>query len=133
MAKYFKSFKCWLLAVGCWLLAIGSLVSCQEGSEAGDLLGQWRMADTEANYMNISGSVVWLRHYSDGVYGNFQHVGDSLFIQCYSSSALPIDTAVVEDSFGFKPFNNIRLKIETLDGDRLVLSKGSQNWSFYQY
>ena len=133
MANSFKSFKCWLLAVGCWLLTIGSLVSCQEGGEAGDLLGQWRLTDTEANYMNISGSVVWLRHYSDGVYGNFQHVGDSLFIQCYSSSTEPIDTAVVEDSFGFKPFNNIRLKIETLDSDVLLLSKDNQKWSFYKY
>ena len=133
MARYFKSFRCWGLAVSCWLLAIGTLSSCQEGGEAGDLLGQWRLSDTEANYMNISGSVVWLRNNSDGVFGNFQHVGDSLFIQCYSSSEQRSDTLLVEEDFGFMPFNNIRLNIESVDGDRLVLSKGTEHWNFYKY
>jgi len=134
MAKYFKSFRYWLLAGGCWLLTIGSLVSSQEGSEAGDLLGQWRLAGSDTHYISFSGSVALLRtSITNRVFGNFQHVGDSLFIQCYSAEGLRSDTTMVEDSFGFKPFNNIRLKIETLDGDVLLLSKDNQKWSFYKY
>lgn len=53
------------------------------------------------------------------VFGNFQHVGDSLFIQCYSIKELQTDTTIVEESYGFRPFNNIRLKIESIDDDNL--------------
>ncbi len=116
------------------------LTSCQEGSEAGDLFGQWRMEGSDFNYIGFSGSVAVLRNVTGKnttsmrqIYGNFQHVGDSLFIQCYSAEGLRSDTTMVEDSFGFKPFNNIRLKIETLDGDVLLLSKDNQKWSFYKY
>ena len=59
--------------------------SCQEGREAGDLLGQWRMADSDSKYISFSGSITEFRYVKDGslrqyVFGNFQHVGDSLFI-----------------------------------------------------
>jgi hypothetical protein len=40
---------------------------------------------------------------------------------------------MVEESFGFKPFNNIRVKIAALDNDQLVITKGSQTWSFHKY
>jgi hypothetical protein len=39
----------------------------------------------------------------------------------------------VEVTFGFKPFNNIRLRIEDLNSDHLVLSKDGRIWSFYPY
>ena len=58
---------------------------------------------------------------------------DSLFIQCYSIKDLPEDTALVENSFGFRPFNNIRLKIETLSSDRLQLRQDNHTWSFDKY
>ena len=110
------------------------LTSCQEGSEAGDLFGQWRQTGSDTNYMSFSGSVALFRNSLEGrVYGNFQHKGDSLFIQCYSAKGLRSDTVVVEDAFGFKPFNNIRVKIEALDNDHLILSKEQQSWSFYKY
>ena len=48
-------------------------------------------------------------------------------------SAIPGDTAIVEQAFGWKPINDIRLKINVLDGDNLVVSKGGQTWSFYKY
>ena len=101
--------------------------SCQEGSEAGDLLGQWRMQTSEPLHISFSGSVAMFRQSNNGqqVFGNFQHVGDSLFIQCYSVYG--------EDSFGFKPFNNIRVKIAALDNDQLVITKGSQTWSLHKY
>lgn len=67
------------------------------------------------------------------VFGNFQHVGDSLFIQCYSIKELQTDTTIVEESYGFRPFNNIRLKIESIDDDNLLISKGDRKWSFYKY
>ena len=67
------------------------------------------------------------------VYGNFQHQGDSIFIQCYSIKGDPSDTLIIENTFGFRPFNNIRLKIDRLDDDNLVLSKDNQRWSFYKY
>jgi hypothetical protein len=98
------------------------------------------MDSSASNYIGFSGSVAVLRNVTgvnttsmQQVYGNFQHAGDSLFIQCYSAEGLRSDTLVVEESFGFKPFNNIRLKIESVDGDRLVLSKGTEHWNFSKY
>ena len=117
------------------------LFSCQEGHEAGDLLGQWRMTGSDTNYLSFSGGVALFRDISFAdtdlgkgqIYGNFQHQGDSLFIQCYSIKGLPTDTTVVENHFGFKPFNDIRLKIEVFDNDQLILSKEGKNWRFEKY
>ena len=130
MARFFKH----LLALASYLLLLTSSISCQEGGEAGDFFGQWRMKGTEGKYISFSGSTTWLKSMGEGdVFGNFQHVGDSLFIQCYSINATPGDTAIVEQAFGWKPINDIRLKIDVLDGDNLVVSKGGQSWSFYKY
>jgi len=79
-------------------LLLSLLTSCQESREAGDLLGQWRQAGLDNHYISFSGSIIWIKDLSQGpVYGNFQHTGDSLFIQCYSAKALPMDTAIVEN------------------------------------
>ena len=130
MARFFKH----LLVLASYLLLLTSSISCQEGGEAGDFFGQWRMKGTEGKYISFSGSTTWLKSMGEGdVFGNFQHVGDSLFIQCYSINATPGDTAIVEQAFGWKPINDIRLKIDVLDGDNLVVSKGGQTWSFYKY
>ena len=51
MAKYFK-----ILAVSYWLLAIGSLTACQEGGDAGDLFGQWRLDGSDSKYISFSGA-----------------------------------------------------------------------------
>lgn len=111
-----------------------SLASCQEGSEAGDLLGQWRMSGSDKHYVSFSGSVARIRIIDEGdVFGKFQHAGDSLFIQCVSIDGIPSDTIMVEERYGLGPFTDIRLKIETLDSDHLVLTKGQQLWSFYKY
>jgi hypothetical protein len=131
MAKYFKHI---LLLTSYFFL----LSSCQEGSEAGDLLGQWRLTGSDTNYMSFSGSVALFRTTNNGyleaqIYGNFQHQGDSLFIQCYSVEGLRSDTVIVEESFGFKPFNNIRVKIEALDNDHLILKNDQQSWTFNKY
>lgn len=129
MARYFK-----IPAIGCLLLAVGMLTACQEGGEAGDLHGQWRLTGSDTKIIAFSGSVTAIREFSQGeVYGNFQHVGDSLFIQCYSIEGLPSDTTIVEDTFGFKPFNNIRVKIAAIGSDELVLTKGERTWSFYKW
>ena len=127
MAKYYKTL---LLLTSCILL----LTSCQEGGDAGDLLGQWRLDNYDSKYISFSGSVSLIKDMNTGaVYGNFQHVGDSLFIQCYSEKEQKSDTITVEESFGFKPFNNIRVKIAALDNDQLVITQGSQTWSFHKY
>ena len=92
------------------------------------------MAGNNDLYLAFSGSVTVCRNSAGAnVYGNFQHTGDSLFIQCYSEKAVKEDTILVEDHFGFKPFNNIRVKIAALDNDQLVITKGSQTWSFHKY
>ena len=110
------------------------LASCQEGREAGDLLGQWQMSGNDNLYLAFSGSVAVCRNGGGAnVYGNFQHTGDSLFIQCYSIYQEKADTILVEDHFGFKPFNNIRLKIEQQDGDHITLSKSGQTWTFRKW
>lgn len=127
MANYYKYFL--LLTLSTILLT-----SCHEGREAGNLWGQWRMDHSDSKYVSFSGSIVWIKDLNMGnVYGNFQHVGDSLFIQCYSEKAEKTDTTLVEDSFGFKPFNNIRVKIAALDNEQLVITKGSQTWSLHKY
>ena len=126
MARFFKYI--FLLTSSIFLL------SCQEGGDAGDLLGQWRLSGSDTQYISFSGSIVWIKNLGENeLYGNFQHTGDSLFIQCYSINGIPQDTALVENTFGFRPFNNIRLKIETLSSDRLLLRKDNQTWSFDKY
>jgi hypothetical protein len=126
MAKFFKTII---------ILFMALFTSCQEGSEAGDLLGQWRMQTSEPLHISFSGSVAMFRQSNNGqqVFGNFQHVGDSLFIQCYSVYGEQADTIFIESTFGFKPFNNIRVKIAALDNDQLVITKGSQTWSLHKY
>ena len=110
------------------------LSSCQEGGEAGDLFGQWRLQGSDTKYISFSGSVTLFRNTERGeVFGQFQHLSDSLFIKCVSIKAAPSDTDIVENTFGFKPFTNIRMKIERLDSDDLVLSKDGRIWSFYKY
>ena len=131
MARFYKFLPLFLLTL--------LLFSCQEGREAGDLLGQWRLKGSDTNYLSFSGNVALFRDISFAdlakgqIYGNFQHKGDSLLIQCYSIKGLPTDTMVIENNFGFKPFNNIRVKIETLDNDQLILSKEGHTWSFEKY
>ncbi len=127
MAKYYKYI--FLLTSYIFLFT-----SCQEGGEAGDLFGQWRMADSDSKYVSFSGSITRFRDTNaNEVYGNFQHKGDSLFIQCYSIEGTRSDTITIEESFGFKPFNNIRVKIETISSDVLILSKDGRKWNFSKY
>ena len=126
MARFFKYI--FLLTSSIFLL------SCQEGGDAGDLLGQWRLSGSDTQYISFSGSIVWIKNLGENeLYGNFQHTGDSLFIQCYSINGIPQDTALVENTFGFRPFNNIRLKIEELSSDRLQLSRDNHTWRFDKY
>ena len=128
MARFYKS-----LFAPLFLLSL-LLTSCQEGGDAGDLLGQWRLSGSDTQYISFSGSIVWMKNLKENeLYGNFQHVGDSIFIQCYSIKGIPEDTTLVENSFGFRPFNNIRLKIEALSSDRLQLRQNHQTWSFEKY
>ena len=138
MARYFKNIFSAKQSVALRILLTSSILlltsSCQEGGEAGDLFGQWRMEGSDSKYISFSGSIIWIKELNVGnVYGNFQHQGDSLFIQCVSTTGDPIDTVIVEDDYGFTPFTNIRTKIVTLDSDRLILSKGNQKWIFEKY
>ncbi len=127
MARYFKYII--LLTSSIFLLT-----SCQEGGDAGDLWGQWRMDGSDSKYISFSGSITMVKDVGvTEVYGNFQHQGDSLMMQYYSKKGELTDTMVVEQSFGFKPINNVRVKIATLDSDHLVLTKDGQTWSFYKY
>ena len=144
MAKYCKlkveSLRLKVLSLSLTLTLALALSSCQEGREAGDLLGQWRMADSDSKYISFSGSITEFRHVQDGalkryVFGNFQHVADSLFIQCYSINEewKTDDVEMIENTFEMKPFHNIRVKIEVLDGKHLSLSKNGRWWYFYKY
>jgi len=132
VVNYFKYKRQVLTTVFLLTSSFFLLTSCQEGGEAGELFGQWRM--TESHYISFSGSVTrFCNAAGREVFGNFQHVGDSLIIRCYSKKGDKSDTIMIEDSFGFKPMNNIRLKITTIDSDRLILSQGSRSWSFIKY
>ena len=138
MARYFKNIFSAKQSVALRILLTSSILlltsSCQEGGDAGDLFGQWRQDGSDTNYISFSGAVVWLQDLQHGqAFGAFQHQGDSLFMQCHSTKGLPGDTIAVEQSFGFRPINNIRVRIATLDSDRLVLTKDGQTWNFYKY
>ena len=125
MAKYYK-----LLAVGCWLLA----ASCQEGGDAGDLWGQWRLEGHDDMYISFSGTITQFRkNNGQAVFAKFQHEGDSLFMQCSSINQEKSDTTFVEEEFGMNPFTNIRLRIDALDSDHLELSKGGKRWLLEKY
>ena len=129
MARYFKQIAIW-----CWLLAAVLLTACQEGGAAGELFGQWRMTGSETRFISFSGTFVRFMDTSQGeVFGNFRHVGDSLFIKCYSVYGTPSDTALVEQTFGLKPFADMHIKVELPDDEHLVLSNGSQTLSLYKY
>ena len=82
MERYYNLIRCWIVLIPTLLL----VASCQEGHEAGDLFGMWRL--TESKYISFS---------------------------------------------GMKPFTNIRVKIDAVDGDRLLLSKDGQRWSFEKW
>ncbi len=85
-------------------------------------------------YVSFSGTITQFRqNKGQQVFANFQHEGDSLFMQCSSIYQEKTDTTFVENDFGMKPFTNIRLRIDALDGDRLLLSKDGQHWSFEKY
>lgn len=114
------------------------LYSCQEGREAGDLLGQWRLKGSDHQYVAFSGAIVVFRTTNTipttEVYGNFQHKGDSLYIQCFSKEGgYRQDTLSVEQGFGFRPFHDIRLKVVNLDDDNLMVTQGQQKWHFTLY
>ena len=110
------------------------LTSCQEGGDAGDLLGQWRLEGHDDLYVSFSGTITQFRkNNGQKVFAKFQHKGDSLFMQCSSINKEKTDTTMVEDEYGMKPFTNIRLRIDAVDGDRLLLSKDGQHWAFEKY
>ena len=131
MARYYKHL---LLLTSYIFLLTSSLSSCQEGGDAGDLFGQWRLTDKEDMYVSFSGTITQFRkNNGQAVFAKFQHVGDSLFMQCSSIKQIKSDTTFVEDDFGMKPFTNIRLKIDVLDDERLLLSKDDQRWILEKY
>ena len=110
------------------------LASCQEGGDAGDLWGQWRLEGRDDMYVSFSGTITQFRKANrQQVFAKFQHVGDSLFMQCSSIYQEKTDTIMVENEFGMKPFTNIRVRIDALDGDHLTLSKNGQHWLFEKY
>lgn len=119
-----------------------TLFSCQEGREAGDLLGQWRMVDSDSKFISFSGSITQFRYVNaekkvlqQEAFGNFQHVGDSLFIQCYpiTEAERAGDTKLIEETYELKPYNNIRVRIDVLDSEHLRLSKNGKTWNFEKY
>ena len=134
MEKYFKSLRLRILAILLLATSFSLLTSCSEGHGAGDLWGQWRLVDSDTKFISFSGSLVLVKDISLGrVTGNFQQTGDSLFMRLYSIEGLAADTLAAEQSFGFVPMEDVRLKIEKLSGSNLVLSRNGQRWEFYQY
>ena len=57
MAKYYKFFLYTLITFHLSLL----MSSCQEGHDAGNLLGQWRMDNSDSKYISFSGSVTLIK------------------------------------------------------------------------
>ena len=114
-------------------LAISSAIMGLQTGQVDALGGSIFVTKERLQYVSFSGSIVSFRNGGNEVFGNFQHVGDSLFIQCYSIYGKASDVTMVEDDFGFKPFGNIRVKIDALDSDHLLLSKDAKWWSLKKY
>ncbi|MBR1547175.1 MAG: hypothetical protein IJ637_00410 [Prevotella sp.] len=118
------------------LLLLCLLASCQEGADAGRLFGQWRLGGTTTEYISFSGPLAVFRSSSDPgrqVFGNYQHHGDSLFIQCYSIHGQAADTTLVEDRFGMRPLSDIRLHVDVLAADHIQLSSHGRSWVLHKY
>ena len=155
MARYFKKAAVWMLCAAFFTLHSFLFTSCQEGGDAGDLLGMWhvkRLSSThggygsynsgyydyttlfDERYISFSGSIVQFHTVTPDnvmnsqIFGKFQHVGDSLFIQCYSINDSQHDIDVVENVFGFYPFNNIRVKIKFVGDNAIQLTDNSHEW-----
>lgn len=111
-----------------------ALAACEEGSEAGDLYGQWRLVGGDNVYVSFSGNLVIMRKTNvSEVYGNFQHVGDSLFMQYYTNKEEPLDTLTLEEELHFKPMNNVRTRITELSCEKLTLTSNDAVWYFEKY
>lgn len=116
------------------IITMVALTACEEGSDAGELYGQWRLVGGENVYVSFSGSLVIMRKTSVAeVYGNFQHVGDSLFMQYYTYKEEPLDTLTIEEELHFRPMNNVRTRITELSGKHLTLTRGGEIWNFEKY
>ena len=97
----------------------------------------WKLMDKEDIYVSFSGTITQFRkNNGQAVFAKFQHVGDSLFIHCYSITDVtgtPEDIDLIENVFGLKPFGNIRFRIDALDDDQLLLSKDNQHWKLIKW
>jgi hypothetical protein len=155
MARYFKKAAVWMLCAAFFTLHSLLLTSCQEGGDAGDLLGMWRVKRLSSThggygsynsgyydyttlfderYISFSGSIVQFHTVTPDnvmnsqIFGKFQHVGDSLFIQCYSINDSQHDIDVVENLFGFYPFSNIRVKLKFIGDNAIQLTDNNHEW-----
>lgn len=131
--------------------------SCTNDGDIGDLYGQWQLrqyqrgdsvATFDEAFMSFQNSVVQMQvsnsdaHRSFSIWGNFQHVGDSLFLDFTVTAivkgemasppsisdlllqyfALPVDST-----------NSSRLRILRLDDGKLHLERGGEVWQYRKF
>ena len=140
MARYFKKAAVWMLCAAFFTLHSFLFTSCQEGGNAHGGYGSYNSGYYDytslfdEQYISFSGSIVQFHTVTPDnvmnsqIFGKFQHVGDSLFIQCYSINDSQHDIDVVENVFGFYPFNNIRVKIKFVGDNAIQLTDNSHEW-----
>ncbi len=139
MAKFYKYF--------CFVLLF-LLTACQNEGDIGSLYGQWKLTNSHVNgenklfdniYFSFQGKVVWVKsvnadnHTYNDVFGNFQHVGDSLLINFVQKSELTTTASLIEERCGFADADNVRVLIRNLDSSELILLDGDNYWNFEKY
>ncbi len=139
MAKFFKYYS---------IVSLFLFAACQNEGDIGSLYGQWLLRNSYVNgenklfdniYFSFQGKVVWVKsvnadnHTYNDVFGNFQHVGDSLLINFVQKSEQTTTTSLIEERCGFVDADNVRLIIKNLDSSELILSDGDNYWKYEKF
>lgn len=140
MARFYKLF---ILLVFTMLLP-----SCQNEGDIGDFYGQWSLKTSTIDknikeydnlFLSFQGKVVWAKRVNYGshtygdVVGRFEHRGDSLIMSFVQQNEYTSPESLIEEEFGFKDCENVRLLIKSIDASSLVLACGEDLWCFKKF
>lgn len=139
MGRFYKYFC---------LLSFFLLSACQNEGDIGYLYGQWSLKSSYINgenkkydniYFSFQGKVVWVKsvnatyHTYNDVFGNFDHVGDSILFSFVQKSESTTTTFLIKEKCGFSDADNVRLLIKNIDSSELILIDRDNYWYFEKY
>ena len=134
-----------MACLGTWILS----ACTHNDGDIGDLYGRWqltemRVADSIATpndlFFSFQSSVIFVSvcnydlHEAIDYAGNFIHSGDSLCI-----GMVPRDSvgeglrSFMSTRWGMADYDDVRLRIEALDRQQLLLSRSEDYWQFQRF